>query len=104
MGAGVVVAVGIVVGEEASVAVAPNIEVAEVVGNVDSGSLDPAARAVWVAMVLKTDSSGSSVGVDWEAEVAERVQAEANKPATIINRNRIRLFTVGGEQSRDARY
>jgi hypothetical protein len=81
-GAGVVVAVGAVVGEEARVAVTPKIDVELALGEVvRSGSLGPAARAVCVAMVLKIDSRGSSVGVATDAEVAERVQAAINKAA-----------------------
>ena len=56
-------AVGAVVGLAANVAVLPNKEVAVAVATSRVGpSWLPAARAVWVATVLKIDSSGSSVG------------------------------------------
>ena len=87
MAAGVVVAVGAVVGEDARVEVAPKMEVEDVMGDgVSSGSLGPAARAVCVAMVLKIDSRGSSVGVATDAEVAERVQVATSNPVRSINR------------------
>jgi len=82
------VAVGAVVGEDANVAVAPKIEVALATGEaVRSGSLGPAASAVCVAMVLKIESRGSSVGVESDAEVTERVQAVTSKAARTSRRN-----------------
>ena len=75
-----VVAVGLVVGDEARVAVAPKSEVAVAVGPF-LPPLSPAARAVWVAIVLNTELSGSSVAVGSEAPVIERVQAASRRPA-----------------------
>jgi len=74
-----VVAVGLVVGEEASVAVAPKSEVAVGVAPL-LPPLSPAARAVCVAIVLNTEVSGSSVAVGSEAPVTERVQAASRRP------------------------
>ena len=79
MGAGVVEAAGIEVELGAKVAVLPKSEV--VVGcNVEvacnSGPWTPPAKAVWVAMVLKMDSSGSSVSRTTGTVDAERVQAD----------------------------
>jgi hypothetical protein len=51
---------------------------------VSSASLGSAANAVWVAIVLKIDSRGSSVGVATEEDVAERVQLATNRPARSI--------------------
>jgi hypothetical protein len=102
IGAGVVVAVASVVGEAASVAVAPNSEVglAVVRGNGvgDSPDLDPSeAKTVCVAMVLKIDDSASGVGVASDALVAERVQAPSTRAAIAKTRS---LF-VGTIRVRD---
>jgi hypothetical protein len=95
IGAGVLVTVGAVVGEDAIVAVAPKIEVELAIGDeVRSGSFAPPARAVCVAMVSKIESSGSEVAVATEAEVAERVQAAISKAASNTRRTLNRLFIV----------
>jgi hypothetical protein len=99
IGAGVVVAVGWVVADAASVAVAPNsgvglpfaVPAAALGCAVGSTSFAPEASAVCVAMVLKTDESASCVGVATEDSVAERVQALTSK-AAVANKSKLDLL------------
>jgi hypothetical protein len=89
----VVVIVGLTVGEEAKVEVAPNREVGVAVRLLEP----PAAKAVCVAMVLKTELSGSSVGVGSEAPAIDRVHATSRRPvqAKVI---RLSLFRMGTQK------
>lgn len=89
------VTVGLVVGEEASVAVAPKSEVA-VASRVGAlPPLSPAARAVCVAIVLKTELNGSSVVVGTEGPLTERVQAASKrlKQARVMTNSLLRMGT-----------